>query len=70
MNALILIFIFLIGFRITYSLIYWFMIFLLALINSNAKYDETSRKTILILAKKDKTWRDVARLLDLESEVK
>ena len=69
MNDLILIFIILIGYIVTYFLIYWFMIFLLALINSNAKYDETSRKSILILAKKDKTWRDVAKLLDLESQV-
>ena len=69
MNYIILLFIILTGFIICYYLFYWFMIFLLAIVNSDAQYNSTSKKAILELAKKDKIWKDVALLLNLESQV-
>ena len=68
-ELLILICLVLTLFIMGYYLMYWFMIFLLAIINSDAQYDNTSKKAILELAKKDKIWKDVALLLDLEREV-
>lgn len=68
-SILSLICIFLIGIIISYKFAYWFMIFLLAIINSNAQYNESDKRTILKLAQKDKVWRDVAKILELESEV-
>ena len=48
------------------KLFYWFMVWMLAVINSNAVYDEISKHTIFELAKEDKFWKDVAKILGLE----
>lgn len=49
-----------------YKLYYWFIVLMLALINSSAVYNEMDRKIILKLGKKDKIWKDVAKILGLE----
>lgn len=51
-EILILICLFLTLFVMGYYLMYWFMIFLLAIFNSEAQYNNTSKKAILELAKK------------------
>lgn len=53
---------------ITWLFIYWLFVFLIATINYHAKYDESSKMAILSLAKKDRIWKDVAKILDLERE--
>jgi len=62
----ILIFILTISFVIFYKLVYWIIILWLAIINSFAVYDGTSKKAILQLSKKDKVWKDVAKILELK----
>lgn len=51
-----------------YKLYYWFIVLMLALINSSAVYNEIDRKIILKLGKKDKIWKDVAKILGLEDK--
>ena len=51
-----------------YKLYYWFIVLMLALINSSAVYNEMDRKIILKLGKKDKIWKDVIKILNLEDE--
>lgn len=69
MNILIFISILLIGFIIFYEFVYWIMILMLAIINSSAQYDKIRKKSILELAKEDRMWKDVAKILNLESKV-
>lgn len=53
---------------IGYKIFYWLMILVLALLNMQAQYNKISRKIILELAKKDRVWKDVSKILDLESK--
>ena len=53
---------------ITSKLFYWIICLTLASINSNAVYDNISRQVILKLAKTNKIWKDVAKILELESK--
>lgn len=69
MNILIFISILLIGFIIFYEFVYWIMILMLAIINTSAQYDKIRKKSILELAKEDRMWKDVAKILELESKV-
>ena len=50
------------------KLLYWLVVFGLAIGNSNAVYDERTKRIILKLAKEDKIWRDVAKTLSLEEK--
>jgi hypothetical protein len=50
------------------KLLYWLVVFGLAIGNSDAVYDERAKRVILKLAKEDKIWRDVARTLSLEEK--
>lgn len=65
-SNLLLINIMLIGYIITSKLFYWIICLTLASINSNAVYDNISRQVILKLAKTNKIWKDVAKILELE----
>ena len=52
---------------ITQLFIHWIIVFALAIVNIDAKYNESSKIAILNLAKKDKIWKDVAEMLNLEN---
>ena len=68
-SILISVLIFIGGFIFAYELLHWIIVEAMAIINSDAVYNNTSKKVILKLAQKDKIWRDVAKVLELESEV-
>ena len=57
-----------IAYLIIYLYIRWIIVLMLAMVNSNAKYTESSKMAILNLAKKDKIWKDVAKMLELENK--
>lgn len=65
LKIMIFIMISIIAMFIGYKLFYWLMILLLAMFNSDAVYDKIAKKSILELAKKDKVWKDVAKVLEL-----
>lgn len=52
---------------ISYFFAHWIAVFALAIANGDAKYDESSKMAILSLARKDRIWKDVAKILDLEN---
>lgn len=64
-SILLLIDIMLISWIITIKFFYWVICLTLAIINSQAIYDNISKHTILKLAKTDKMWKDVAKILNL-----
>lgn len=67
-SVLLLIDIMLLGWIITFKFFYWIICLTLAVINSHAVYDNISRHTILKLAKTDKMWKDVVKILNLENK--
>lgn len=60
----IIIIVFLLAIKMFYLLI----CLVLAMVNSNAVYDPIAKRIILKLAKKNKTWKTVAKILSLESK--
>lgn len=50
------------------KMFYLLICFVLAMVNSDAVYDPIAKQVILKLAKKDKTWKTVAKILNLESK--
>ena len=67
-EILIITFFSLIAVYIFYKIFYWLTTLLLASLNEKAQYNEISKKTILELAEKDRVWKDVSKILKLESK--
>lgn len=57
-------------FFISERILFLFICSMLAIINSNAVYDEIAKRSILKLAKEDKIWETVSKMLKLEEENK
>lgn len=65
-GELLLILLIIIGMCLGMKAFTWFIAFLLAFLNYDAKFDNSKRNAILRLSKTDKTFEKVSKILELE----
>ena len=51
---------------ILYQILYWFLVTIISMLNSEACYDKQKRRIILEMAETDTTWKRVSKMLNLE----